>query len=309
MTVAAPPVERVIDAHIHLWDLAHISYPWLTPPFRDSGVTGNVSAIARTYLLTDYLSDAANWPVAGAVHIDAGADPAAALDETVWLQRVARRYPNMPLAIVAYAALEAPGAERLLAGHCEHANVRGIRQILNWHEDLNLTYMVANQLDNPAWRRGFGQLRNFGLSFDLQIYPSQMRAAAHLAAAHPQTAIILNHAGMPVDRDEAGMALWRQGMKLLAEQPNVSVKISGLGIVDHAWSDASIRSLVLETIDIFGVARCMFASDVPTDKLYAGYDAIMSAFSRIVAGFAPAERDALFAANAERIYRLGGIAA
>ena len=97
--------------------------------------------------------------------------------------------------------------------------------------------------------------------------------------------------------------------KLLAEQPNVSVKISGLGIVDHAWSDASIRSLVLETIDIFGVARCMFASDVPTDKLYAGYDAIMSAFSRIVAGFAPAERDALFAANAERIYRLGGIAA
>lgn len=307
MTVEAPPVERVIDAHIHLWDLAHITYPWLTPPFSDAGVAGNVGSIARTYLLADYHADAANWPVTGVVHVDAGAEPAAALDETVWLQRTAGR--EIPLAIVAYAALEAPDAESLLAAHCEHANVRGIRQILNWHADPNLSYTPADQLENPDWRRGFEFLREFGLSFDLQIYPSQMLAAARLAAAHPETPIILNHAGMPVDRDADGMALWRAGMRALAEQPNVSVKISGLGIVDHAWTEASIRPLVLETIDVFGVGRCMFASDVPTDKLYAGYDAIMGAFSRIVAGFSLEERDALFAANAQRIYRLGGTAA
>lgn len=307
MTASAPaPVVRLIDAHIHLWDLAHIHYPWLTPPFRDGGPNGNVSSIARTYLLSNYLDDAAKWPVEGIVHVDAGAAPEAALDETKWLQRICNQRPDLPVAIVAFAALEAADVDRLLAAHCEHANVRGIRQILNWHADPELTYTPENLLDNEVWLRGFGRLARFGLSFDLQIYPSQMAAAARLAAAHPDTTLILNHAGMPVDRSADGMRLWSSGMAQLAAQSNVVVKISGLGIADHAWTEESIRPIVLETIDHFGVERCMFASDVPTDKLYAGFDRILGSFSRITADFATAERDALFAANAQRIYRLGG---
>lgn len=306
MTASDPPVERFIDAHIHLWDLAHIHYPWLTPPFHDGGPNGNVSSVARTYLLSDYLDDAANWPVEGLVHVDAGATAEAALDETIWLQRIATRHPDLAFVIVAYAALESPGAEALLAAHCEHANVRGIRQILNWHSDTDLTYTPADLLQSEAWRRGFGLLGKFGLSFDLQIYPAQMPAAAKLAAAHPGTTLILNHAGMPVDRSADGMRLWSSGMAQLAEQPNVAVKISGLGIADHDWTEDSIRPIVLETIDRFGVERCMFASDVPTDKLYAGFDRILGAFSRITANFTSGERDALFAANTQRIYRLGG---
>lgn len=306
MTANDPPLARVIDAHIHLWDLAHIHYPWLTPPFHDGGPNGNVSSIARTYLLSDYLDDAANWPVEGMVHVDAGATPEAALDETTWLQRIANRHPDLGFAIVAYAALETPGVEALLAAHCEHVNVRGIRQILNWHSDPDLTYTPADLLESDAWRRGFGLLGRFGLSFDLQIYPSQMPAAAKLAAAHPGTTLILNHAGMPVDRSVDGLRLWSSGMAQLAAQPNVAVKISGLGIADHGWTEESIRPIVLETIDHFGVDRCMFASDVPTDKLYAGFDRILGSFNRITANFTSDERDALFAANTQSIYRLGG---
>jgi predicted TIM-barrel fold metal-dependent hydrolase len=33
-----------------------------------------------------------------------------------------------------------------------------------------------------------------------------MGEAAALAARHPDTLIVLNHTGMPVDRDEAGVA-------------------------------------------------------------------------------------------------------
>ena len=80
-----------------------------------------------------------------------------------------------------------------------------------------------------AWRRGFGLLRRFGLSFDLQLYPAQMADAAALAHAYPDVLIILNHAGMPVDRDEEGIRLWRRGMQQLAAAANVVVKISGLG--------------------------------------------------------------------------------
>src|SRR3546814_9282531 len=85
-----------VDAHVHLWDLSRLHYPWLTPPFADDGPNGSVEAIARNYLLDDYLADAARWNVVGLVHIDAGADASAAIAETEWLQtmRDARELPS-----------------------------------------------------------------------------------------------------------------------------------------------------------------------------------------------------------------------
>ena len=96
-----------------------------------------------------------------------------------------------------------------------------------------------------------------------------MAGAAALAHAYPDVLIILNHAGMPVDRDEEGLRLWRRGMQQLATADNVVVKISGLGTVDPKWTVESIRPFVLQTIEAFGVARSMFASNFPVDKLSA----------------------------------------
>lgn len=293
----------IIDPHVHLWDLDRLSYPWLEPPF-DGGVTGSTEAIARTYRIDDYLADAAGWTVCKIVHVDAGARPGQALDETRWLQAMAdeRGYPH---GIVAYAALDAPDVDEALAAHRGSApNLRGIRQILNWHPDPAKTYSDHDRLQDPAFERGYALLGRYGLSFDCQIYPGQMTAAAALAARHPDTLMVINHAGMPVDRDEAGRAAWRAGMALLAERENVSVKISGLGIVDHAWTSESLRPFVLETIDLFGTGRCMFASDFPTDKLFASFDRQMGAYDEITRSFSQSERAALFAANAERIYAL-----
>src|SRR5262249_27041747 len=142
------------------------------------------------------------------------------------------------------------------------------------------------------------------LSFDLQLYPSQMADAARLAARHPDTTIILNHAGMPVDRDQNALSLWREGMRSLASQPNVQVKISGLGMVDWSWTEESIRPFVLDTIEIFGVDRCMFASNFPVDKLYSSFNTLYRAFRSIVSDFSPGERQKLFSDNALAIYRI-----
>ena len=144
----------------------------------------------------------------------------------------------------------------------------------------------------------------FGLSFDLQLYPAQMADAAALAHAYPDVPIILNHAGMPVDRDEEGVRLWHRGMRELAAAPNVVVKISGLDTVDWNWTVETIRPFVLQTIELFGVSRCMFASNFPVDKLYSDFDALYAAFREITKPFSADERRMLFHDNAARYYRL-----
>ena len=94
-------------------------------------------------------------------------------------------------------------------------------------------------------------------------------------------------------------------MRTLAERPNIAAKISGFGMFDHDWTEGSIRPLVLDTIAIFGIERCLFASNFPVDKLHGGYDAIWCAFDQITADFSEDERRQLFHDNAARFYRLG----
>ena len=290
-----------VDAHVHLWDLERISYPWLSPPFSDDGPNGSVEPIAKTYLLDDYLADAEGWDVRGIVHVDAGADASAALAETEWLQGIADER-GMPNAIVAFAALDDPNADALLAAHARHRQVRGIRHIVNWHADPRRTYSARDVTQDEAWQRGYALLAKHGLSFDLQAYPGQFPALARLIERHPEVQVVINHTGMAVPGD---WEEWRAGMKALAALPNVATKLSGMGFTHRPWSIDQARPYVLEAIELFGADRAMFASDFPTDKLFGSFAQHLDAYGEIVAGFGEGERRALFARNANRIYRLG----
>ena len=268
---------------------------------------GDYKALAKTHEVRELLEDADGIEVLKVVHVEAAHDPVDPLAETRWLQLLADTPGNggMPQGIVAYADLSAHDVGDLLAAHAKHPNVRGIRQILNVHPDPLYDYTGRYFMREPAWLAGFALLHSHGLSFDLQIYPAQMPEAAALARRHPDTAIVLNHTGMFVDRStDKGWRQWRDGMRELASCPNVAVKISGLGMLDHRWTVESLRPLVLETIDAFGTERSMFASNFPVDRLYRDYATLWRAFEAIVQSASDAEKAALFRANAERIYRL-----
>jgi predicted TIM-barrel fold metal-dependent hydrolase len=293
---------HVIDPHMHLWDLERLHYPWLAQP--KVVFSGDNRLLAQTYTPAHFRADTEGIEVLAVIHVEAAQDPSDPLAETRWLQSLADA-DGFPQGIVAYADLSRPDVDALLAAHAGHRNVRGIRQILNVHADPRFDYVGRHYMREAQWRAGFARLHRHDLSFDLQIYPSQMREAADLARAHPETTLIVNHTGMFADRDSvAGWREWRDGMRGLAACANVNVKISGLGMFDHAWSVESIRPYVLETIATFGVERCMFASNFPVDRLHGSYRAIWEGFARTTAGTSADEQAALFRENARRIYRL-----
>ena len=126
---------QVVDPHIHLWDLKTHHYPWLANP----GVSfvGDARDLKHDYLLADLLADAQPVEVVKVVHVEANHDPADPVEETRWLQQIAddpssRRMPN---GIVAGVDLSSPNAGQILEGHASFANTRGVRQILNVHEN------------------------------------------------------------------------------------------------------------------------------------------------------------------------------
>ena len=296
---------QIIDAHHHLWDLTHNYYPWLTDDIQDI-LCGDYTAIQSDYLITDYLEDIKNQTVVKSVHLQAAYDPNDPVGETRWLQAVADSTNSLgfPHGIVAFADFSDPNVEAILEGHCQYPNIRGIRHILNRHVDPVLNMADRDYLNDPTWRRNFGLLKKYNLSFDLQVYYQQMVDAASLAREYPDIQIILNHTDMPAERDESGLDGWREGLRMLAACPNIAAKISGLGMVDHHWTVEGIRPFVLQTIEIFGIDWCMFASNFPVDKLMSDYDATWNAFKEITADFSEDDRRKLFHDNAARYYRL-----
>jgi predicted TIM-barrel fold metal-dependent hydrolase len=295
---------QVVDPHIHLWDLKTHHYPWLANPGKS--FVGDARDLKHDYLIDNFLRESGPVQVLKVVHVDANHDPADPVEETRWLQHVADNEGHgMPNAIVAGADLSAENAQEILEAHAAFKNTRGIRQILNVHANPLYDYVSRHYMREPQWRKNFALLKTHSLSFDLQLYPSQMIEAAALAQEHPDTQFIVNHAGMFVDRASVdGFRAWRDGMRALAACPNVAVKISGLAMFDHQWSVESFRPYVLETIDTFGCKRAMFASNFPVDRLFATYERLWNAYASIVKDLSDTEIDALFKSNAERIYRI-----
>jgi predicted TIM-barrel fold metal-dependent hydrolase len=114
----------------------------------------------------------------------------------------------------------------------------------------------------------------------------------------------VNHTALPADRTPAGLAAWRHALERIAAAPNAVLKISGLGQSDQTWPLKSNEAVIRDAISIFGVTRCMFASNYPVDSLCASYDTIVATFARAISDRPSSEQRALWHDNALRIYRL-----
>jgi predicted TIM-barrel fold metal-dependent hydrolase len=127
-----------------------------------------------------------------------------------------------------------------------------------------------------------------------------------VAAAMPNTEVILGHAGFPVQRDDDYFQQWKSEISELARVEHVAAKISGFGMADNHWTIDSIRPWVLHMIEAFGPDRIMFGTNWPVDILYATYLEQTDAYRTILAeaGFSREEQTAMLSGNAERLYRI-----
>jgi predicted TIM-barrel fold metal-dependent hydrolase len=293
-------MRRIVDAHHHLWDLEACHYPWLMA----KGVErffGDPAPIQKNYLVADLRQDSSSYELEASVHIQVGVAAGEETKETDWLQRTGD-VEGLPSAIVAYCELDKENAPEVIARHMTNTRLRGIRQIIGRSESEDAATGSGSVMEEAAWRYHLGMLGELGLSFDLQLIPSQVPRVAEVLAEVPETQVALCHCGSPWDQTSEGLDAWRDGLRLLALLPNVSCKISGLGMFNHSWNTEDIRPIVESCIDIFGTERTMFGSNFPVDKLHASYDKVWGAFEKIVAPLDEPDQARLFGDNARAFY-------
>ncbi|MEM1110436.1 MAG: amidohydrolase family protein [Pseudomonadota bacterium] len=287
-----------VDAHHHLWDLGAVHYPWLMAR-GERRFFGDPTPIQRNYLPSDLLNESRAYRPSASVHIQVGAAPEDSLRETAWLHTLA----ELPQAVVAFCDLAAPDVSQQLEAQMRYPRVRGIRQIVGRHVDEDGRHGTATLLADPAWLNGLKALAGAGLSFDLQMIPSQMPALMSVFEQVTELPVALCHAGSPWDQSPAGLKSWREGLEQFARLPNSVCKLSGLGMFRPDWQVDDWRPIVDAVLDIFGASRVMVGSNFPVDKLYRDYAAVWSAYETLTAGVSADERLQLFSGCARRFYR------
>lgn len=281
---------RIVDAHVHLWDPARTDwYPYLSGG-RDLGL-GDVNGMARLFDLPTYRAEADGWNVVKLVNV-AAATGSHSIDETLALDQRGDADGHPDAIVGGVTPTETVGeAIDQLDQQMVASRFRGVRPMGVFDGPLP----PLEVLD---------ALQDRGLVFDLMAHPHQLEDAARRLTAFDDLVVVVEHAGWPRSADPDERALWEQGMAALSDLgDNVVCKLSGLAMPLGSMEVAVLRPWIETAIDLFGVDRAMFASNFPVDGLHGTFDQLFSAYSDITAGLDDLSRDALFATNAERVYR------
>lgn len=292
------------------------------------------------YLPADLLADANGHRIEASVYVQCGwhyrsdgpeaLKPVGETEQVIAVTRpVASASMSVAAGIVGYADLNLGAAvDEVLSAQVRagEGRLRGIRYSAARDREFKhgvLPRPREHLFAEPAFRAGYACLANHGLSFDAWVYHPQLEDVLELAAAFPDTPLILDHLGgllgvaRYADDRKLAIAEWLPWMKRLAQCPNVALKVGGLGTAvfgfDFSGRTAPPSSLELAdlwrpviepALDVFGASRCMFESNFPVDRSGAGYGVVWNAFKRLAAGASAADKAMLFHANAKRVYRL-----
>lgn len=292
----------IVDAHHHIWRKQDLD--WLAGPMVPR-IFGPYEPIRRDYPIAEYIADVSPFGIEKSVYVQTNWPLEKSVDEVRWVQEVADQ-SGWPHAIVGSANLMDDGCAAVFAEQARISPLmRGTRLQLHWHE--NPAYRFAptpDRMNDPVFRRNLARIEDLGWLFELQVFSGQMCDAARLAADFPGIPFVLIHAGMLESDLPGDRTNWLEGMKLLAEQPNVHVKLSGLGTFSHRVDPAFIAGVVRDCVTLFGSERCMFGSNFPVEKIWTDFATLWQAYDAALAEYPARDRDNILRDTATRVYRL-----
>jgi len=284
--------NKIIDPHLHLFNLEQGDYAWLTPqhpPFWP-----DKRLINKSFVETDILLQSPNQ-LAGFVHIEAGFDNQQPWREVDWLQQ----HCSLPFSSVAFADITAttfPEHIRLLK---QRKSVVGIRHILDEQAEHILKSALIDQ--------HFALLSKYAFSFDAQLSLTDAPAIeqlSKLANKHKAVPIIINHGGSPpVDNDVHRQEKWKLNLQKLSQCKNVAMKLSGWEMSNRAWQPEHAAKVIQDCILTFGDTRVMLASNFPLCLLAMSYADLWNTYASLPEISAQCFKKITFS-NAKNWYRL-----
>ena len=256
-------------------------------------MTDEMAALRRDFMPLDLKPLLDQMGFDGCVAVQVRQNP----EETRWLLELADSHDFIGGA-VGWVDLRSPELPAQLEQFAKHPKLVGVRHIVQDEPDDE--FMLR-----ADFRRGIARLREFGLTYDVLIYPRQLPAAIKLVGEFPEQAFVLDHLAKPLI-SEGKISPWEKGLRELAGMPNICCKVSGM--VTEArwkqWKADDFRPYLDVVFEAFGEERLMIGSDWPVCTLSSEYTATIELVTDYLRQFSVGVRDKILGANCARFYGL-----
>lgn len=272
-----------VDAHQHFWKYDPIVHDW---------IDDSMQVIREDFLPADLkpLLDHAGIDACVAVQADQTER------ETDFLLGLAKEN-DWVKGVVGWTDLRSNRIEENLQKYQTNKLLKGFRHVLQGEAPA---FMLQ-----PDFLRGISHLASYGFTYDILIFPQHLDAALELVQQFPNQPFVLDHLAKPFIKDGL-LEGWEQGIRKLAEHPNLSCKVSGM--VTEAdwknWDESHFIPYLDVLVEAFGTKRLMYGSDWPVCQVAASYEQQIAIPKNYFKQFSITEHADVFGNNAIKFYQL-----
>ena len=274
----------MIDAHQHFWNYNEERDTWITPDM----------SVLRADFYPNYSEPLfKSQGFTGCVAVQADSSE----EETLFLLALAEQNEFIQ-GVVGWVDLQSSNIEDRLAYFSQFESIKGFRHIVQGEKDPDF-------LARPAFIRGVKTLASFDLSYDLLIYPHQIKSAIAFCETCDEQKIVLDHlAKAPLK--SGNIQEWKKEIQAFANLSHVSAKISGIvtEAADQSWTQQQVNEIVGLALDVFGPQRLMVGSDYPVVLVNSTLERWVASFQEALKGLSASEKDLIYRQNAIEFYQL-----
>lgn len=273
-----------IDAHQHFWKYTAAEYGW---------IDDRMDVLKRDFL-PEHLQPLL---VANGFDGSIAVQARQSTEETRWLLELADA-SDFIQGVVGWVDLCSPQLADGLSVFAGRGKLVGVRHVVQGEPDDDF-------MRRPDFRRGIAKLKDFGLAYDLLLYPKHLPVALKLVREFPQQRFILDHIAKPLIADGT-LSPWARDLRTLAESENVWCKLSGMVTEAHwrRWKPDDFKPYLDAVFEAFGPGRLMIGSDWPVCTVSASYEGTMALITSYIAALPPDDRAGILGGNCVRAYKL-----
>jgi L-fuconolactonase len=273
-----------IDAHQHFWRYDREAYAW---------ITDEMSVLRRDFLPADLVAELSANGVDASIAVQADQSER----DTLFLLDLAAK--NAAIAgVVGWVDLRSPSLPERLEYFSQFEKLCGFRHVVQAEPEDN--FMLRED-----FQRGIASLAEFHFTYDILIYPKQLRAAIMLAERFPEQRFVVDHIAKP-EIKTGKTSPWAEQMRAVAANPNVFCKVSGL-VTEADWGNwraDDFRPYLDVVFQAFGPDRLLFGSDWPVCLVAGTYSRVKQIVTDYARGLSETDKAKIFGANAIEFYGL-----
>ena len=282
---------RIIDTHVHIWDLEKAQYPWLQ---------GDNSILNRTWRIEEIENDRKEAGVTAGILVQASGN----IEDTELMLETAYK-TDWIYGIVGWLPLmDAKATQQLLEERfLKEKYFKGVRHQVHVEKD-------PKWLLQPSVIESLRLLASFDVPYDVVgILSSHIETVIEVSDKIPGLRMVFDHLNWPPIPTQEKFGRWGELMKIAAQHKNVYAKISGLGTASGSFENRTpddIKPYVEFVLDHFGTERCFCGGDWPVSMLANNYIKTWQITKEILNGLLnDEEKDKVLFSNANNFYNLG----